>query len=108
MTGRAKKMKRNEQASSLNRMRKNNAQTMISGRGQSTKMSWKMDDIFLGFEDADDGTVDDDKKTVKINQLSSPKRPRAESQEYISGTLRDDDSYKPHKKLYPKKEVLQI
>ena len=52
ITGRPKKMKKNEkQISSMNNMRKSNALAIASSRGNinKTKTSWKMDDIFLGF-----------------------------------------------------------
>ena len=34
---------------------------------KGTKTSWKMDDIFLGFKEADDAS-DFDKKTIKFNE----------------------------------------
>ena len=68
-----KKIKNNDQkrmTSMQNMKRADATRTMYNASSNATitkgsKLNWKMDDIFLGFQDADD-TSDFDKKTVKV------------------------------------------
>lgn len=52
---------------SMNNMRRTDAKNFFyqsnANFARGTKMSWKMDDIFLGFKDAED---DFDQKTIKL------------------------------------------
>lgn len=68
-----KKIKNNDQkrmTSMQNMKRADATRTMYNASSNATitkgsKLNWKMDDIFLGFQDADDNS-DFDKKTVKV------------------------------------------
>ena len=65
-----RKLKRNDrQLNSVRNISKSQARPQMRSRGNlgKTNHGWKMDEIFLGFED--DGESFDEKKTVKINKL---------------------------------------
>ena len=65
-----RKLKRNDrQLNSLRNISKSQGGPQMRSRGNlgKTNHGWKMDEIFLGFED--DGESFDEKKTVKINKL---------------------------------------
>lgn len=88
-TKKSKKLKPdNKRMSSMQNMRKGENKSVLgqgsnAGLARGTKANWKLDDIFLGFKDSEDGS-EFDKKTIKINaereiyQVTQKKKEKSE------------------------------